>query len=78
MAQRKIKQPQRARPRTGVPPRKPGGETLEGLRRERDSLRQDLTAATAEIERLRELQSQVLDRIDWIIDSLNSLSQDKP
>lgn len=76
MAQRKGQKRAPARTRAAAHPS--GGETLEAVRRERDQLRAELATAKAEVERLRELQGQILDRIDWIVDSLNSLSEDEP
>jgi hypothetical protein len=43
------------------------------LERERDGIKADLEAARARIAALEESRSQVANRIDWIIDSLNSL-----
>lgn len=78
MAQRKVQQGQLA-PRPRVAARsKSEPEKPDAVRRERDALRAELAAAKAEIERLSEVQAQVLNRIDWIIDSLNSLSDDAP
>lgn len=76
MAQRKGQK--RAPARTRVESHSAGPESLDALRQERDRLRADLDAAKAENERLRELQAQVLNRIDWIVDSLNSLRDDEP
>lgn len=78
MAQRKGPQAQRARVRSRVAPQDPGSESLAAVSRERDELRAQLDAARAEIERLRQVHTQVLDRIDWIVDSLNTLSEDEP
>jgi len=43
------------------------------LERERDGIKTELEAARARIAALEESRSQVANRIDWIIDSLNSL-----
>lgn len=47
--------------------------TRDELQHECDRLRELLQVAQAEIETLRERQAAVVDRIDWVIDSLNSL-----
>lgn len=40
-------------------------------------LRSDLAAATAEIERLKQARELVVNRIDWVIDSLHNLVEDE-
>lgn len=50
-------------------------ETMDGVCAERDRLRQELEAARVEIEELKGRQKQVLDRIDWALDSLKSLAE---
>lgn len=76
MAQRKGQKRAPARTRAAAHAAEP--ETLEAVRRERDALRAELATARVEIERLVELQKQVLNRIDWMVDSLNSLAEDEP
>ena len=53
-------------------------ESIEALLRERDALRSELLAANAQIAALVARQRNVLNRIDWVIDSLNSLSEGDP
>ncbi|HXF54236.1 MAG TPA: hypothetical protein VNK52_08940 [Hyphomicrobiaceae bacterium] len=53
-------------------------ETVEALVRERDALRSELLAANAQIAALVARQRNVLNRIDWVIDSLNSLTESEP
>lgn len=40
-------------------------------------LRGDLAAAAAEIERLKQARELVVNRIDWVIDSLHNLVEDE-
>jgi predicted RNase H-like nuclease (RuvC/YqgF family) len=47
----------------------------KALERERDSLRAELEAARAHIAMLEESRSQVVNRIDWVIDSLQTLAE---
>ena len=51
----------------------PRPRSLEQVQRERDALKAELEAARAEIAAMRARQADVLNRIDWVIDSLNSL-----
>ena len=53
-------------------------ESIEALTRERDALRSELLAANAQIAALVARQRNVLNRIDWVIDSLNSLGEGDP
>jgi hypothetical protein len=53
-------------------------ETIEALIRERDGLRSELLAANAQIAALVARQRNVLNRIDWVVDSLNSLAEGEP
>lgn len=43
------------------------------LERERDGLRAELEAARARIAALEEARAEVVNRIDWVIDSLHNL-----
>jgi chromosome segregation ATPase len=43
------------------------------LERERDGLRAELEAARARIAALEEAREEVVNRIDWVIDSLHNL-----
>lgn len=47
------------------------------LERERDSLKSELEAAQARIRRLEETRAEAVNRIDWVIDSLQNIV-DKP
>lgn len=47
--------------------------TLDGWRHECERLRAELLAARDEIATLRTRQEQVLNRIDWVLDALDSL-----
>jgi hypothetical protein len=46
------------------------------LESERDRLQADLAAATSRIQALEESREQVVNRIDWVIDSLRNLIDD--
>jgi hypothetical protein len=50
----------------------PGGEprNLDSLARERDELRAELSAAQQRIAALEAQRRNAIDRIDWVIDSL--------
>ena len=47
---------------------------IRTLEAERDSLTAELEAAKSRIAALEQAREQVLNRIDWVIDSLHSLS----
>ena len=47
------------------------------LKRERDGLAQDLAAARAEIAALEAARVDAVNRIEWVIDSLQSVLDDK-
>lgn len=53
---------------------------LEGeaktLRSERDALREELAAAKARIVELEAAQTEAINRIDWVIDSLHTAMED--
>ena len=58
-------------------PRKISHAALEAeclqLRRERDDLVQQLAAANARIQQLEVTQKDVVNRIDWVLDSIHNL-----
>jgi len=57
-------------------------ERLEGrisaLQAERDGLVAELKAARARVGELEALQKDTVNRIDWVIDSLHNLVEEKP
>ena len=74
MPQKKaVKQKKAAAPAAGNLRADP--QTLEGWRVECERLRAELATSRAEILELRRRQEQVLNRIDWVLDSLDNLSQ---
>ncbi len=82
MTERKGQQPRQApvrvQARTGkraTARTSPEANSVDELRQQRDQLARELQAARAEIARLRAAQDDVINRIDWIIDSLNSLPE---
>lgn len=78
MAQRKGQRAVKAQPRAKAP-----GMTVsradqrsgEDWRQECDRLKTELEVARREIAALRTRQEHVLNHIDWVLDSLDSLSQ---
>lgn len=65
-------------------PARPAGEgetarnpRIAALEQERDRLAAELAAAKARIAKLEEARSQVVNRIDWVIDSLHNLIEDE-
>ena len=50
---------------------------MEKLEAECRALRADLEAARGEIARLEKRQELVVNRIDWVIDSLHNLLEDE-
>ena len=79
MAQRKQ---QRTRSTAAVAPERPTrrpaaerrtADTLETLKSERDELKRQLEAAQQRIAALEKQKEEAVNRIDWVIDSLNSL-----
>ena len=52
------------------------GPHVRVLERERDALRAELEVAQARIAELEKAREQVLNRIDWVIDSLHNLIED--
>ena len=54
----------------------PAAAQVGALQAERDQLAAELKAAKARIAALEEARDQVLNRIDWVIDSLHSLTND--
>ena len=79
MAQRKAqrqKAPPRAKAVAGGAARvEPQG--IDGWRKECERLRAELQAARDEIAAQRQRQEQVLNRIDWVLDSLDSLGENE-
>jgi uncharacterized coiled-coil DUF342 family protein len=63
---------------TPVGPRPSRGKSTDvrALEAERDQLRAELEAARARIAELERVREQVLNRIDWVIDSLHSLGDE--
>jgi hypothetical protein len=62
--------------RPGEPSSASGGaasEVIAQLERERDALKTELAAAQARIAALERQRTELLNRIDWAIDSLHSL-----
>ena len=51
--------------------------SIADLKRERDALAAELAAAKTEIATLNAARKVAIDRIDWVIDSLNTVLQDK-
>lgn len=73
MAQRKTGKPKRkgrAPEAAEKPPRDADSPRLATLERERDDLRAELEAARRRIASLEGQRRQAVDRIDWVIDSL--------
>jgi predicted nucleic acid-binding Zn-ribbon protein len=52
-------------------------ETIAQLERERDALKVELAAAEARIAALQQQRTELLNRIDWAIDSLENLLEKK-
>jgi hypothetical protein len=50
-------------------------EQVIALRKERDQVAKDLKAAKARIATLEDAQTQAINRIDWVIDSLHNVSE---
>jgi uncharacterized coiled-coil DUF342 family protein len=74
-AQQKSK-PGSARQKPAASPAAGGRELedrLKALERERDELKASLEAARGRITALEESRSQIANRIDWVIDSLQTL-----
>lgn len=55
----------------------PPAASPQSLEAECRALREELVAAKAEIERLHKRQELVVNRIDWVIDSLHNLLEDE-
>ena len=51
--------------------------STQDLKRERDVLAAELAAAKAEIARLEVARQEAVNRIDWVINNLNSALQEK-
>ena len=54
-----------------------GTDRREAIERERDSLISELEAARAQIAQLEQQHVQIVNRIDWIIESLHGLFEDE-
>jgi len=50
------------------------GEAIARLERERDALKAELETARARIAELERQRSDALNRVEWVIDSLHTLS----
>jgi chromosome segregation ATPase len=55
----------------------PAADRIAELEAERDRLKAELAAARERISRLEEARAQVVNRIDWVIDSLHTLIEDE-
>lgn len=70
-----------AKPGAGTAVDEPRVEVASGriaeLEAERDRLKAELAAALERIARLEEARAQVVNRIDWVIDSLHTLIEDE-
>lgn len=78
MAQRKVQRASKGQPRAkslGKAALRAEPRSSDDWRRECERLKAELEAARQEIASLRARQEQVLNRIDWVLDSLDSLSQ---
>lgn len=78
MAQRKGQLSSKAQPRAkshGPAVARAQPRSSDDWERECERLKAELEAARQEIASLRKRQEQVLNRIDWVLDSLDSLSQ---
>ena len=88
---RKSAAPPSSAPRAAKTPARPPKQTAESgppldassllarvirLESERDRLQADLATATSRIQALEESREQVVNRIDWVIDSLRNLIDD--
>jgi len=51
-------------------------EQVVSLRKERDQLSKDLETARARIATLEEAQTQAINRIDWVIESLHNVGDE--
>ncbi len=71
---RRQKQVPRVKSAAGLAVR-PEPQTADHWRRECERLRGELATAREEIANLKTRQEQVLNRIDWVLDSLDSLSE---
>lgn len=69
-AKAKVAGPARGRHDAGSSVRKNSDEIVRALESERDRLLGELEAAKARIEQLETARADVINRIDWVIDSL--------
>ena len=78
MAQKKSAGQRKTLPRAATPASTSArgeAQTADALRAECERLKAELAQSRAEIADLRDRQTQVLNRIDWVLDSLDSLSK---
>lgn len=79
MSQRDRQKAGRAEARAGTRTTEPDTEAnaLEILERERNQLKSALALAEARVAALERERSDILNRIDWVIDSLHNLIEGK-
>lgn len=83
MAPREPQKAKRSAPKkkAGLPQLAASVERLEGklkaLQDERDKLKSDLKVALTRIGELEATQTDAVNRIDWVIDSLHNIVEDK-
>ena len=76
MARKAHRQKQAPRVKVAAgPAARPEPQSIDEWRRECERLRGELVTARDEIAALRARQEQALNRIDWVLDSLDSLAQ---
>ena len=63
---------------TGREASDPSSAHLTKIERERNEALRQLADAKERIKQLEEAQEQVVNRIDWVVDSLHTLKQDTP
>lgn len=50
---------------------------VKTLQSEKDALRKELAASKSRVKQLEEANTQAVNRIDWVIDSLHNLLEDQ-